>query len=164
MEINAIALPTAQASRRNRFALWAAEVTNLGEINFANATDLVLQVTAKTRSEQNFSGITRLNIMSHGNSRGTALGSDFVTVHNFSQFELTLSHLQHLFARNGFAHLQACRVGNAYELLRRFARVWRVPIYAATANYIGWMRIQVPWGDYVRCEPNGTCQVGVGRP
>ena len=164
MEINALALPTQRMSLRGRIGLWIAGATHLGEVNFSNASDLVLKVIEKTRSESNFSGITRLNVMAHGNERGTLLGTDFVTVNNFNRFERTFAALQQLFDRNGFAHIQSCKVGNAYDLLRMFARVWRVPVYAATANYHGTFRFQDPRGDYVRCESDGVCHVGVARP
>ena len=164
MEITAVALSTARNTLRERWALWSAAATRVGELDFADSLDLVAVVRARTSSEPNFSGITRLNIVAHGNYHVIGLGRDNITLRSFSRYEQTLSGLTPLFTRDAIVHFQACRVGNDYDLIKQFARVWRASVVAPTTMYNLVVRAQAPWGEYVRCEPNGQCRVGVPRP
>jgi len=164
MEITAVARPSSRNTTRQGFALWMAGATRIGEIDFHDAADLVSKVIDKTLVEPNFNGIDCLNVVTHGNDHAIAFGSSIITLRSFPRYEQDLSRLTRLFARNGFVHFQACDVGSDYELIKQFARVWRVAVVAPTTTYNLVLRVQAPWGDYVRCEPAGFCRVGVPRP
>ncbi len=148
---------------------WAAGATRIGEIYVINAGDMVTKVLSAAGSNS----ISRLNILDHSldtstklktgavKSIGIKIGSDVINEYNVGSFK-SFSLLKGRFTQSGFVHLQHCDIGQNQALLKRLAATWAVPVYAGTGAQNAVIRINT--GDYVRCDPNGICEIDVDRP
>src|SRR5215470_5383901 len=148
---------------------WAAGATRTGEIYVDDAGDMVSKVLTAAGSQN----ISRLNILDHEiktrtklktgvvKSIGIDIGKDVINEYNVGSFK-SLSSLKGRFTQDGFVHLQHCYIGINQALLKRLASVWGVPVYGGTGAHHAVLRINL--GKYVRCEPNGVCQIDVDRP
>ncbi len=139
---------------------WMASATRVGEIYIADVTSMVNNVLRHIARVNII--ISRLNILDHGSSSGIEIGSDFITLQTLPQYRSTLERLRGHFASGGFVHLQHCQVGQNLKLISALAAAFGVPVYAGTGSHNPVYRFN--FGDYVRCDPNGQCQVKVSRP
>lgn len=144
--------------RRDPGPGFLTSLLRLNEVYMTNTTSMVNNVLAAAGQNR----ITRLNIIDHGQDGGMQLGDDLIFDDNMRYFRGTLSLLRGHFAADGFVHLQHCFVGNNRALLRTLAQIWQVPVFAGTGYHRPAIRFQD--GQYVRCDPNGDCQIGVSRP
>jgi hypothetical protein len=148
---------------------WAAGATRVGEIYVDNANDMVIKVLAAVGTNN----IKRLNILDHDivtrtklktgviKSIGIDIGKDVINQYNVDGFK-SLRSLKSHFAQDGFVHLQHCYIGINQDLLRKLSMTWGVPVYGGTGAHHAVLRINL--GKYVRCDPNGTCEMDVDRP
>jgi hypothetical protein len=139
---------------------WAASATRFGEVYMTDVNSMVRNVRQKAGENQQ--NITRLNILDHGNPNGIQIGNDWITLANVRNFVPQLSRLRSSFASGGFVHIQHCEAGQNLDLMRQLAAAFGVPVYAGTGAHNPVYRINL--GEYVRCNPDGTCQFQVGRP
>lgn len=137
---------------------WAASATRIGEVYMADTSSMVTNVLAA--SGQN--PISRLNILDHGNPNGVQIGNDWITMTNVASFVPVLSRLRGHFTSGGFVHFQHCNAGQNLDLMRTLAAAFGVPVYAGTGAHNPVYRFN--FGEYVRCDPDGTCARDVGRP
>lgn len=132
--------------------------TRAGEIYMSDVASMTVRVIAQADGDK----ITRLNILDHGNSKGGMFGKDWVTLDSFEKFAPHLAKIQPHFDRSGFVHLQHCEIGQNEDLLRFFALIFGVAVYAGTGSHNPIYRFN--FGDYVRCSPSGTIYHNVIRP
>lgn len=117
---------------------------------FHDLKTMVLSVLGKAGKQK----ISRLKIHDHGNAQGCALGADWVTDKNFENYAEHLAKLSPSMNPNGWVHLTHCEVGRNEDLLRMFALIFGVPVYAATGKVNGFDQIQ-DGGSWTRCSPSG---------
>ena len=137
---------------------WAASATRIGEVYMTDTSSMVTNVLAASGRNP----ISRLNILDHGNPKGVQIGNDWITMTNVASFVPVLSRLRGHFTSGGFVHLQHCNAGQNLDLMRTLAAAFGVPVYAGTGLHNPVYRFN--FGEYVRCDPDGTCTRDVGRP
>jgi hypothetical protein len=137
---------------------WLAAASHIGEVYMTDVESMVDNVLADADGRR----ISRLNIGDHGDAWQIQIGDDRINLGNLHQFEAQLQRLQGHFTADGFVHLQHCDIGQNQPLLRELARIWQVPVYAGTGDHNPVYRINR--GEYVRCNPDGTCAENVDRP
>jgi len=137
---------------------WLGAATHIGELYMTDVDSMVTNVLTAIGSRQ----MSRLEIADHGNGTGVLIGSDFIDLSNIARFTPRLSALRGHFAPGAIVHLQHCSVGQNLPLIRAFASAFGVPVYAGTSFENAIYRFNL--GDYVRCDPSGTCVSGVSRP
>jgi hypothetical protein len=155
MEITAIAAA-------NDRVTYLAGATRVGEIYFNSPCDMVNQVVSRVYATSSVLGLERLNILSHGNSNSVGFGNVSITMVNKHLYKDCLQRLRGLFTSEGIAHFQACRIGNNLPLLRWFAHLWNVRVYAGTGTHNPVYRFNN--GEYVVCDPRGICTPNATRP
>lgn len=138
---------------------WFESLLTIGEVNFTDVNNFVNNVLANITTHP----MSRLNVQVHGSTASLAIGHTSVTTSNISTYRSVLSRLSGHFTSSGFVHLRACYVGNALPLVTEFANIFGVPVYAATGAQ---RNIIYPFnmGNYVRCDPGGTCNTNASRP
>jgi len=139
---------------------WAAAATRTGEIYMTDVKSMVDNVIRKATAAK--SGISRLNILDHGNARGLEIGKDWVDINSITSYEGTLRLLKPYFSKGGFVHLQHCQVGQNHALLARLSTIFGVPVYAGTGKHNPVYRFN--FGQYDRCFSDGKCEANVERP
>lgn len=132
--------------------------TRTREIYMTDVASMVVRVIAQADGDK----ITRLNIIDHGTSEGGKFGKDWVSMDSIEKFGSHLAKLQPHFDKNGIVHLQHCEMGQNEDLMRMFAIILNVAVYAGTGSHNPIYRFN--FGDYVRCSPSGTVYHNVSRP
>jgi hypothetical protein len=89
-------------------------------------------------------------------------GDDKVNVGNFKTYAAQFERLVEKFASDGYVHLAHCWAAKDHELLRLFAGLFGVPVYAGTGKRAQWTRTQ--FGELVVCYPNGKIHIDVELP
>ena len=130
----------------------------LGEIYMTAVSSLVRNVFKHTGKNL----ISRLNILDHGSEYGIQIGNDVITLAALPKYEPTLNLLKGHFTKEGFVHLQHCKIGKNGPLLIQLAKIFGVSVYAGTGNHNSVYRFN--FGDYVRALPNGKFLKDVSRP
>lgn len=141
-----------------------------GEIYMTDVASMVANVLAALRKHYRscapgrveYTTMSRLNILDHGNKDGLQIGNDWISAVSLPKFEPALKKLRGRFDQGGFVHLQHCEVGQNRALLTSLARIFGVSVYAGTGAHNPVYRFN--FGDYVRADPNGTFTRDVGRP
>lgn len=153
---------------------WLAAATREDEIYMSSVSDMVSKVIAKLRSMRPYTRVcnparpvaaprmSRLNILDHGSPTGFQVGRDRVGIGNFATHQPEFRRLAEYFERDGFIHLQHCRIGQNDVLLRKLAKTVNATVYAGTGDHNPVYRFN--FGDYVRVTPNGRVTTGVDRP
>jgi hypothetical protein len=129
----------------------------LGDVEMTNTVSMANNVIRYLHGRR----MHRLNINDHGNNSGLEIGDDYITSANVSAYVPTLTRLRPHFESNGIAHFQNCDAGQNQSLICAIAAAFGVPVYAGTGLQEGTF---FNFGDYVRCDPNGTFHPDVGRP
>jgi hypothetical protein len=124
-------------------------ITYPGTVWINDVRSMITNVLAKAEKKK----ITRLNIIDHGNPTGCYIGTDWITVNNFENFSPFLGKLYPAFEKDGFVHLQHCQMGQNKNLMRMFAQIFGVAVYAGTGNEHAGVPYNEGW--YVRCSPGG---------
>ncbi len=137
---------------------WAAGATRVGEVYMSDVDSMVENVLERLQQGK----ITRLNILDHGNSNTIQIGNDRIGTGNLSNYAEQLGWLNGRFASGGFVHIQHCEAGQNKDLICGLAEIFGVPVYAGTGAHNPVYRFN--FGDYVKCDPDGTFYPDAGRP
>jgi hypothetical protein len=130
-----------------------------GDVTMTNIPSMVNNVIAYLRGRS----MDRLNVMDHGNETGVEIGDDWLsTPADVAPHASTLGRLQSTFTGNGFVHMQNCNAGQDQSLICALSGAFGAPVYAGTGAHNPLLDFN--FGDYVRCEPNGTFNPNAGRP
>lgn len=146
------------ASLLNDPASWLAGATRIGEVYMSDVNSLVANVLKRIGNRP----ISRLNILDHGNPEGMGFGSTWLNDRTIATYAPILQRLRGHFTGGGFVHVQGCQVGQNLRLIRALAAAFGVPVYAGTGMHNPVYRIN--YGEYVRCQADGTCASNVSRP
>ncbi|MBP9188387.1 MAG: DUF4157 domain-containing protein, partial [Chitinophagales bacterium] len=138
---------------------WVESLFSIGEVNFNDVNTFVSNVIGNITTHP----MSRLNVQVHGSTNSLVIGNTVVHMGNIANYSGVLSRLNGHFTSSGFVHLRACNVGNALPLVTEFSRIFGVAVYAATGTQRN-LIIPFNMGNYVRCDPNGTCNTNVSRP
>jgi hypothetical protein len=107
--------------------------------------------------------IHRLNIADHGTANGCWFGKDYIYDGNFERYAQYLAKVAPYLTKTAIVHLQHCMVGQNTDLMRMFAMIFNVRVYAGTGIDAG-APFNNNTGDYVGCTPAGTMFKEVRRP
>lgn len=135
-----------------RYTGWVAAATRCGEVYMTSTETMVDNVLGAAGGQK----IAYLNIIDHGNPRGIQLGSDWLTVSTFSNFQGTLRRLSGKFTNGATVHLQHCEAGQNEGLMRQFAALWNVEVRAGRGLHNPLLRVNYSLDPMVRCNGQ-TC-------
>lgn len=129
-----------------RGAFWGPFIAlhTRGEVRMSSAESMVENVLALLRPGER---IRALRIVDHGTTQHVELGDDIVTPVTFREHARVLAALAPRFSPCGYAHFVGCHAGLNTRLMRAFAGLWQVPVYAGRGvtnglemNHSGWNR------------------------
>jgi hypothetical protein len=161
LEITAIAKQyDKDGDEKSDLMTWSASLTHLGELSVSCVRDMANQVIRAAGHRK----ITKLNLIDHGTPGATyiRIGKDKITTGNIEKFRSPLERLSEKFDRNGIVHVQNCYAGRNVGLLKQFAKILLVPVYAGTDLQAPWCRYQ--FGEYVVAYPKGNPKTDVSVP
>ncbi|MEM7497894.1 MAG: DUF4347 domain-containing protein [Pseudomonadota bacterium] len=134
-----------------RGAFWGPFIAlhTRGEARMTSAESMVENVLDLLRPDER---IGALRIVDHGSTRHVELGDDVVTPVSFRRHAPALAALAPHFGPSGYAHFVGCHAGLNTALLRAFARLWQVPVFAGRGSTNG---LEMNFGGWVRVCPAG---------
>lgn len=143
-----------------RGAFWGPFIAlnKRGEARMTSAEDMVGNVLALLRPGE---WIGALRIVDHGTTQYVELGDDIVTPVSIRRHAEVLSALGPRFSPCGYAHFVGCHAGLNTRLMRAFAALWRVPVFAGRGITNG---LEMNLGGWVRVCPEGRYRDRVSWP
>jgi uncharacterized protein DUF4157 len=130
-----------------------------GDVTMTSINTMVTNVIGFLRERS----MDRLNVIDHGNENVAEIGDDLLaSPDDVTRHAGVLGRLSSHFASGAIVHMQNCHAGQNKAVICALARVFGTPVYAGTGLHNPVLGFN--FGDYVRCEPNGTFNPDSGRP
>jgi len=117
----------------------------------ADPAALVSQTIQIAQNESDL--VQQLNIIGHGSASGVEIGSHFVELSNFDDYDKQFQKLRQVLSGESFVFIRGCVVGQNEKLMVRFAKAFSVCVYAGTSAENSLLPFNT--GDYVVAYPGG---------